>query len=110
MRNQLGKDLNIVLEPLPENIPSFLNAEGKKIESSEDLAHATPQPTASSHDILLAEADAILAVAEEFSHENIRFEAMLNYHTAAVFYRVLMSMVMIHMIIIDSGGMIGLFL
>lgn len=46
----------------------------------------------SSNDILLTEADAILSLAEEELREGMRFEAMMNYHTASVFYRVLISL------------------
>ena len=93
LRNQLGKDLNILIEPLPQSLPNFTDIKTENISDELARASATGQSNTSSHDILLAEADAILALAEELSQEGLRFEAMLNYHTAAVFYRVLMSMV-----------------
>ena len=39
------------------------------------------------------QADAVLALADEQISRGFRFEGMLNYHTAAIFYRVLMSMI-----------------
>jgi len=45
-----------------------------------------------SHEILIAEADSVLAVAEEQLQEGFKFDAMLNYHTACVYYRVMESM------------------
>lgn len=45
-----------------------------------------------SHDILLAEADAVLSLADEQIQRGFNFEGMLNYHTASIFFRVLMSM------------------
>jgi prophage DNA circulation protein len=99
LRNQLGKDLGAQLEPILEQLPdilaSKLHANNKSASTENDSSAATPAATQSlpSQDILLAEADAVLALAEELCQENLRFEAMLSYHTAAVFYRVLMSMV-----------------
>mmetsp|Transcript_14897 Transcript_14897/g.13466 ORF Transcript_14897/g.13466 Transcript_14897/m.13466 type:complete len:810 (+) Transcript_14897:330-2759(+) len=75
LRNQLGKELGVALEPLPQYIPT------------------TDKPAFPSHEILLAEADSVLALAEDQMTEGFRFEAMLNYHTACVFYRVLTSMI-----------------
>ena len=45
------------------------------------------------HELLIAEADAVLKLADEQSENGLKFDAMLNYHTACVFYRVMETMV-----------------
>eukprot|EP00981_Chlorochromonas_danica_P005830 scaffold1193_cov159-Ochromonas_danica.AAC.8 len=45
------------------------------------------------HELLITEADYLLALADEQYEEGLRFEAMLNYHTACVFYRVMETMI-----------------
>ncbi len=45
------------------------------------------RPPHPSHEILIAEADETLALAEEQSREGWRFEASQNYHTACIYYR-----------------------
>eukprot|EP01038_Epipyxis_sp_PR26KG_P006797 gene6797-9310_t len=45
------------------------------------------------HELLIAEADTVLALADELLEEGLRFDAMLNYHTACVFYRVMETMI-----------------
>lgn len=44
------------------------------------------------YDIIIAEADEILALAEEQIQEGFKFDAMLNYHAASIYYRVMLSM------------------
>ena len=46
-----------------------------------------------SHEIIIAEADEVLALAEEQYNEGFRFDAMLNYHTACIYFRVMESMI-----------------
>lgn len=65
IRTHLGKDLGITLEPLTDVLLLKQN-------------EATQIP---SHEILLAEADAMLNIADEMLTEGMRFDAMLNYHT-----------------------------
>lgn len=73
-RNQLSADLGIAVDP-----------------KAEAMLDPKRQPY-QSHDLLIAEADAALALAEEQLAEGFKFEAMLNYHTACVYYRVMESM------------------
>eukprot|EP00598_Pedospumella_elongata_P002477 CAMPEP_0184981204 /NCGR_PEP_ID=MMETSP1098-20130426/11028_1 /TAXON_ID=89044 /ORGANISM="Spumella elongata, Strain CCAP 955/1" /LENGTH=628 /DNA_ID=CAMNT_0027504749 /DNA_START=246 /DNA_END=2132 /DNA_ORIENTATION=- len=47
----------------------------------------------STHELLIAEADAVMALGDEQFAEGMKFEAMLNYHTACVFYRVMETMI-----------------
>lgn len=77
IRNQLAIDLNAPIDPRAE-LGSVVN-------------HQKRQPY-QSHELLIAEADAALALAEEQLAEGFRFDAMLNYHTACVYYRVMESM------------------
>lgn len=46
-----------------------------------------------SHEIIIAEADEVLALAEEQYNEGFKFDAMLNYHSACIYYRVMESMI-----------------
>lgn len=73
-RNQLSADLGIAVDPRAE------------------LALDPKRQSYQSHEVLIAEADAALALAEEQLAEGFRFEAMLNYHTACIYYRVMESM------------------
>ena len=45
------------------------------------------------HELLISEADTVLAMADEQFELGFRFEAMLNYHTSCVFYRVMETMI-----------------
>jgi hypothetical protein len=45
------------------------------------------------HELLISEAEFVLQLADEQSSNGLEFEAMLNYHTACVFFRVLETMV-----------------
>ena len=65
---------------------------GLPIDPSAELTEQRGRPAYPSHEVLIAEADAVLALAEEQVQEGLRFEAMLNYHTACVYYRVMESM------------------
>mmetsp|Transcript_17482 Transcript_17482/g.29295 ORF Transcript_17482/g.29295 Transcript_17482/m.29295 type:complete len:685 (-) Transcript_17482:255-2309(-) len=47
----------------------------------------------STHELLIAEADAVMALGDDQFKEGMKFEAMLNYHTACVFYRVMETMI-----------------
>lgn len=76
VRNQLSLELGIPHDPRAEQ---------------EMIAHSQKRQY-QSHDLLIAEADAALALAEDQLQEGFRFEAMLNYHTACVYFRVMESM------------------
>ena len=45
------------------------------------------------HELLIAEADSVLQLADEQWESGLGFEAMLNFHTACVFFRVMETMV-----------------
>jgi hypothetical protein len=45
------------------------------------------------HELLIAEADTVLSLADEMYELGFKFEAMLNYHTSCVFYRVMETMI-----------------
>jgi len=47
----------------------------------------------STHELLIAEADAVMALGDEQFNEGLKQEAMLNFHTACVFYRVMETMI-----------------
>jgi hypothetical protein len=74
VRNQLCSELGIPIDA--------------RVETQDGQAKKQYQ----SHELLIAEADAALALAEEQAQEGFRFDAMLNYHTACVYYRVMESM------------------
>lgn len=73
-RNKICAELNISIDPDSE----YRNGGDKN-------PHA-------SHEMLIAEADEVLALAEEQLQEGLKFDATLNYHTACVYYRVMESM------------------
>ena len=73
-RNKICNELNIHIDPENE----YRHGENK-----------TPH---ASHEMLIAEADEVLALAEEQLQEGFKFDATLNYHTACVYYRVMESM------------------
>lgn len=45
------------------------------------------------HELLISEADTVLALADEQLEEGMKFDAMLNFHTACVFFRVMETMI-----------------
>jgi len=45
------------------------------------------------HELLVAEADAVLALADEQIKLDLKHDAMLSYHTSCVFYRVMETMI-----------------
>lgn len=51
------------------------------------------QEDVGTHELLIAEADSVLRLADEQWDLGLRFEAMLNFHTACVFFRVMETMV-----------------
>jgi calcium-dependent protein kinase len=51
------------------------------------------QEDVGTHELLIAEADSVLRLADEQWDLGMRFEAMLNFHTACVFFRVMETMV-----------------
>lgn len=71
LRDQLGQDLQVILPAITPR------RAGDKV---------------SSHEILLAEADSILSLADEQIKLGFKFDCIQNYHAAGIFYRVLMSM------------------
>lgn len=52
-----------------------------------------PMDELDTHELLIAEANTVLALADEQFDEGFKFDAMLNYHTACVFYRVMETMI-----------------
>lgn len=73
-RNKICAELNIAIDP--EN----------------EYRHGGDKTQHASHEMLIAEADEVLALAEEQLQEGYKFDATLNYHTACVYYRVMESM------------------
>lgn len=51
------------------------------------------QEDVGTHELLIAEADSVLRLADEQWELGMRLEAMLNFHTACVFFRVMETMV-----------------
>jgi hypothetical protein len=45
------------------------------------------------HELFIAEADSLLTLADEQYEQGLKLDAMLNYHTACVFYRVMETMI-----------------
>jgi calcium-dependent protein kinase len=64
-----------------------------RTEFPEPNDHVPGKPAFPSHEILIAEADEVLALAEELGKEGFRFESSFNFHTACVYYRVMESMI-----------------
>lgn len=79
-----------------QHIRSLLvNQAGWSPSKGEDLPnYQTPgSEEVGTHELLIAEADSVLQLADEQWDNGMKFEAMLNYHTSCVFYRVLETMV-----------------
>ena len=57
------------------------------------LVKSRDQEDFGTHELLITEADTILLLADEQYEFGFKFEAMLNYHTACVFYRVMETMI-----------------
>eukprot|EP00597_Dinobryon_sp_UTEXLB2267_P002858 CAMPEP_0170076906 /NCGR_PEP_ID=MMETSP0019_2-20121128/13831_1 /TAXON_ID=98059 /ORGANISM="Dinobryon sp., Strain UTEXLB2267" /LENGTH=706 /DNA_ID=CAMNT_0010288919 /DNA_START=132 /DNA_END=2249 /DNA_ORIENTATION=+ len=78
LRSMLGNNLDNLLV-----LPAYTisNSDG---EQNEEFG---------THELLIAEADTVLAMADEQYELGFRFEAMLNYHTSCVFYRVMETMI-----------------
>lgn len=70
----------------------FVSEIGLPPSAPELQAHVPEKPPRPSHEILIAEADEVLSIAEILSQEGLQFEAVLSYHTASVYYRVMESM------------------
>eukprot|EP01041_Mallomonas_annulata_P008099 gene8098-16618_t len=77
IRDGLALELNIMADQLPS-----VSREPSRLKIQ--IAHA--------EDMLIAEADEILQLAEEQLAEGFQEDAANNFHTAAVYYRVLESM------------------
>lgn len=76
-RTQLGSNIDQL-----SNLPSYIlsSTDGQNEEFG-------------THELLISEADTVMAMAEEQLALGFRFEAMLNFHTSCVFYRVMETMI-----------------
>ena len=75
-------------------IRDSLSAElGFPVDPATVLQEYAARPPYPSHEIIVAEADEALALGELQLLEGFRFEAMLNFHTACVYYRVMECMI-----------------
>lgn len=76
-RTQLGSNIDQL-----SNLPSYTlsSTDGQNEEFG-------------THELLISEADTVMAMAEEQLALGFRFEAMLNFHTSCVFYRVMETMI-----------------
>lgn len=83
MRAFLVKDLNVSCSDTFS--PTTIVYYATNYQSGKDKFHS-PQ------EILLAEAESLMRFAEDLSLAGYRFDSMLNYHAAAVFFRVILSL------------------
>ena len=60
-----------------------------EIQEKKSTPHDNKSPKLDTNQLLLVEADAVLAIAEEQLQHGFRINAMLNFHVASMFYRLL---------------------